>query len=140
MRAEQEKALELFYSYADEDVSLQKELEKQLSLLQRQGFIIGWNKREIKAGTNEENEIDTHLKTAHIILLLVSPDFIASEYCYGIEMMRALERHKAGNAHVIPVILRPADWKSPPFGNLSPLAANSTPVTLRQHRDEVLFA
>src|SRR5205807_9146396 len=79
-------------------------------------------------------------RTAHIILLLVSPDFIASEYCYSIEMKRAIERHEKGEARVIPVILRPVDnWKSTPFGKLSPLPSNGTPVTLWQDHDEVLL-
>src|SRR6266702_8410929 len=102
-------ALELFYSYDHKDERLRKRLETHLSNLQRRGLITGWHDRNISAGTAWASEIDKHLNTAHIILLLISPDFIASEYCYSVEMMRAMERHKAGEARIIPVIMRPTD-------------------------------
>ena len=76
-----ENAIEIFYSYAHEDETLRKELEKHLALLQRQGHISGWNDRSISPGSNWEQEINTHLNTAQIILLLVSPRFMASNYC-----------------------------------------------------------
>src|SRR5947209_333656 len=107
-----ETGIEVFFSYAHEDEKLRLGLEKQLISLKRQGLITGWHDRKIVPGTDWANEIDTHLNTASIILLLVSPDFIASEYCYSIEMQRAMERHKSGEAHVIPIILRPVDWES----------------------------
>src|SRR5436305_2171034 len=81
-------------------------------------------------------EIDTHLSTADIILLLISPDFMASEYCYSIEMKRAMERHEAKEACVIPVILRPVPWKRIPFSMLQALPKNARPVTKWPNRDE----
>ncbi len=130
---------EIFFSYAHADEKLRKQLEKQLSLLQLQGLITGWHDRMVRAGTEWEDEIDSHLNTATIILLLISPDFMASGYCYGIEMKRAMERHQAGEAHVIPVILRPVFWKRAPFGKLQALPKNAKPVTLWQNRDEAFF-
>src|SRR5256885_13228643 len=103
--------LSIFFSYAHEDEALRNELEKHLSILRWQGIITEWYDRDIHAGTEWEHEIDTHLDTAQIILLLISPDFLASHYCYSIEMTRALERHIAGGARVIPIILRPVDWE-----------------------------
>src|SRR5205085_5289211 len=103
MTTEPVQSIELFYSYAHEDERLRKELEKHLALMKRQKLISAWHDRNIGAGTEWANEIDTHLNTARIILLLISPDFIASDYCYSIEMTRALERHKAGEARVIPI-------------------------------------
>src|SRR5437763_13933053 len=101
-----EKALELFYSYAHRDERWRKRLEVHLSNLRRQGLIAEWHDRNISAGTTWASEIDIHLNTADIILLLISPDFISSEYSYSVEMMRAIERHEAGEACVIPIILR----------------------------------
>ena len=92
----------VFYSYAHEDEALRDELEKHLSLLQRQGTITAWHDRQITPGTDWQREIDQHLDKASLILLLISPDFLASDYCYTIEMQRALERHRAGKARVIP--------------------------------------
>ena len=112
------KALKLFYSYAHKDERWRKRIETHLTMLQRQGFIAGWHDRNINAGATWADEIDAHLTNADIILLLISPDFIASEYCYSVEMMRAMERHRAGEAHVIPIILRPTDWKGTPFEQL----------------------
>ena len=137
--AEPTSAFELFYSYAHKDERLRNELEKHLFHLKRQGLINSWYDRDISAGTEWAYEIDTHLNSAHIILLLISPDFIASEYCYSIEMTRAIERHEAGDACVIPIILRPTDWKSSPFSKLQALPTNGRPVTKWQNRDEALL-
>src|SRR5215472_6110261 len=101
-----ERSVKIFISYAHKDEALRDELEKHLSLLQRQGFITSWNDRQILPGTEWAYAISEHLNTAQIILLLISSDFLASDYCYSIEMERALERHEAGEAYVVPVILR----------------------------------
>jgi hypothetical protein len=127
--------LTLFYSYAHEDESLRKELDKHLSLLRNQGLIAQWYDRDISAGMEWANQIDDHLNTAHIILLLISPDFMASKYCYGIEMKRALQRHERGDARVIPILLRPVDWRDAPFSMLQVLPQNAQPVTTWANRD-----
>lgn len=127
--------LELFYSYAHEDEALRNELEKHLKLLQRQGYITQWYDRQIPPGNVWAQEIDTHLKSASIILLLVSPDFIASDYCYSVEMQEALRRHVANEARVIPIILRPCDWEAAPFGKLQALPKDAKPVTKWSDRD-----
>src|SRR6202165_5992878 len=117
----QPEPVSMFLSYAHEDEPLRKELEKHLSLLQRQGLVSTWQDRRITAGTNWAQEIDEHLNSASIILLLISSDFLASDYCYGMEMRRALERHNAGQARVIPLFLRPVDWEQAPFTHLQGL-------------------
>src|SRR6266446_760551 len=129
MTAQSTQALELFYSYAHEDEELRNQLDKHLSLLKRQGLIAGWHDRQISAGKEWAKEINTHLNTAHIILLLISADFLASNYCYSVEMERALERHEAGEARVIPIILRPVDWEHEPFlQKLQALPTDAKPV------------
>jgi internalin A len=77
-----------------------------------------WYERELLPGTAWNQEIDKHLTTSDIVLLLVSPNFMNSDYCYSIEMQKALERHEQGEARVIPVILRPVNWQEMPFGKL----------------------
>lgn len=121
--------LEPFYSYAHEDEALRDELEKHLSNLKRQGYISTWHDRNISAGREWASVINEHLHTAHLILLLISPDFMASDYCYSIEMERALERHLAGEARVIPIILRPVDWEDAPFSGLQVLPEDGRPVS-----------
>src|SRR5260370_8962439 len=113
-------AIEVFYSYAQEDESLRNELEKHLSVLQDRGLISSWYDRQIFAGTDWAKDIDVHLEIASLILLLVSSDFLASNYCYGVEMKRALERHHANKARVIPILLRPGVWHATPFQHLHP--------------------
>ena len=100
----------LFFSYSHVDEDLRMELEKQLSSMKRQGLISSWHDRRITAGEHIADTIDKNLTTAEIVLLLVSPDFIASDYCYQWEMHVALERHARGETRIIPVILRPCDW------------------------------
>ncbi|AOS83510.1 hypothetical protein BIU88_04750 [Chlorobaculum limnaeum] len=122
-------AVEVFISYSHKDENHRNELAKHLNLLKRQNIIQTWYDREINAGNEWKIEIDKHLNSAQIILLLVSCDFLASDYCYDIEMTRALERHDNGEARVIPVILRPVDWKGAPFSNLKALPKDAKPVS-----------
>src|SRR5258706_10760237 len=98
-----------------------------------------WYDRDVKAGVEWAAEIKEHLNTAQIILLLVSPDFIDSDYCYSVEMERAMERHERGEAHVIPVILRPALWEGTPFGKLLALPTDGKPVTFWHNQEEGFF-
>ncbi len=118
----------VFYSYSHADERLREQLEKHLALLRRQGAIAAWHDRQIGAGTEWAGQIDEHLNSAQIILLLVSSDFLASDYCYDVELQRALERHAAGEARVIPVILRSCDWASAPFAKLQALPTDAKPL------------
>ncbi len=120
--------IKVFFCYAHEDEALLKKLKTHLRPLQRQGLVNIWYDRDISAGTDWEQQIKEQLNTAQIILLLVSPDFMDSDYCYGIEMQRALERHERGEACVIPVILRPVIWQGAPFGKLQALPTDVKPV------------
>uniref|UniRef100_A0A1X7T833 TIR domain-containing protein n=1 Tax=Amphimedon queenslandica TaxID=400682 RepID=A0A1X7T833_AMPQE len=114
----------IFISYSHSDEKMWKELEKHLSTLRRQGVINTWYDRLIGPGEDIHGQINDHLNSADIILLLVSADFLASDYCYDIEMKRAIERHNKGEARVIPVILRPCDWHGAPFGRLNAVDGN----------------
>lgn len=128
--------IEVFYSYANQDAALRDELEKHLSILHRQGVISSWYDRQITAGTDWAKAIDTHLSTASLILLLVSSDFLASDYCYSVEMKRALEQHKEKESLVIPILLRPVSWKGAPFEHLEALPTGARPVTMWVNQDE----
>jgi hypothetical protein len=119
----------LFYSYSHKDESLRDEMAKHLTTLQRAGFIREWYDRELLAGDEWDRQISTHVETAEVILLLISADFLASRYCYDVEAKRALERHAAGSARVIPIVLRPVVWNLTPFAALQALPANARAVT-----------
>jgi len=129
------RSVRLFYSYSHKDESLRQEMETHLKLLRRQGLIEPWNDREITAGDEWKQQIDENLERADVILLLVSADFMASDYCYDLEVTRALERHKNGEAKVIPVIIRDVNWKAAPWANLQALPKDGIAVTTWQSRD-----
>lgn len=139
MDEQRDSPITLFFSYAHEDESLRDELEKHLRLLQRQGVITTWYDRQIAPGTNRAHVIDSHLRGATIVLLLVSPDFIASDYCYSSELQFALDRQKQGGTHVIPILLRPVDWQGAPFAHLPCLPSNHKPVTLWENQDSAFL-
>ncbi len=129
----------IFFCYAREDELLRNELEKHLRILKRQGHIMLWHDREISAGTEWEREITIHLNTAQIILLLISPDFMDSDYCYSVEMVEAIKRHDAGEACVLPIILRPVHWEDAPFSKIQVLPTDGKPVTRWADRDEAFL-
>ena len=123
------KSLKIISCYARKDEKFQQELEKHLSPLKRTYSIDSWFDGKIDPGSDWKNEIDIHLNAAHIILLLISSDFIASHFCYDIEMQKAIERHERGVACVIPIILRPTHWQDTPLGKIQALPRNGLPVT-----------
>jgi hypothetical protein len=117
-----------FISYSHADDALRAEFDKHLSLLRREGLIDFWSDQRIPAGGEFDKHICAELEAADVVILLVSPDFMASDYCYSIEMKRAMERHQEGSAVVVPVILRPVDWHSAPFGRLKAQPRDGQPV------------
>lgn len=122
-------SITVFFSYAHEDESLRDKLANHLSILKRLGKIEAWHDRQILPSTEWDRQINTHLETANIILLLISDDFLASDYCWDVEVNRAMVRHEAKEACVIPIILRPCDWQGAPFGKLQGLPKDMRPVT-----------
>ena len=132
-------SLTVFVSYSHHDEDLRAELVKQLANLQRQGRLQAWYDRVIEAGTDWNHEIERQLRSAQVILLLISPDFIASNFCYEREMQLALERHQQNQACVVPVLLRPTDWDGAPFSHLQVLPQDGWPVTLWENQDLAFF-
>lgn len=118
----------IFISYSHKDEALRAELEKHLALLRREGAIELWSDHRILPGSEFDQDIARALEEAQIVLLLVSADFLASDYCFGVEMRRALERHDAGQAAVVPVILRACDWKNSPFKHLNALPSEGREI------------
>jgi CheY-like chemotaxis protein len=134
----------LFYSYAHEDEPLRDELQGHLMILERRGVIRSWHDRAIVPGHDWSREIDEHLRRADLVLLLVSKDFIASDYIMGTELAVAMQRQQSGEATVVPILLRPVDLQPEdaadmPFVNLlqpQGLPRDLKPVTTWPTRDE----
>lgn len=129
----------VFISYSHKDEDLRDQLEVQLSMLKRQGLIEVWHDRRLLAGDHLDWTISKELDEADVILLLVSPDFLASDYCYKIEKGRALERHREGSARLISVILRPCDWHHTDLAQYLVTPTDGTPVTRWADRDEAFL-
>lgn len=121
--------LNIFFAYSRIDSSYRDRLEKHLSGLKRREYINTWFDGRIEAGKEWEKEIDKELSRADIILLLISADFIASDYCFEHEMRKAISRHEKGDAVIIPVLLHPCDWHDTPFSKIQALPQNGKPVS-----------
>lgn len=121
--------ISVFFFYSHKDEELRNELEIHLATLKRQGVITTWHDRRIDAGDEFVGKISGNLESADIILLLVSSYFIASAYCYEVEMKLAMELHERGEVRVIPVILHPCDWHGTPFGKLMAVPTDGKPVS-----------
>ncbi|WP_392481685.1 SUMF1/EgtB/PvdO family nonheme iron enzyme [Nostoc sp. C110] len=128
--------LKVFCSYSHNDEPLKDELAKHLTMLERQGITSTWHDRKIPPGKEWDQQINKNLNTADIILLLVSSDFIFSKYCWDVEVTKAIERHEAGEACVIPIILRSVSWQDAPFAKLQALPKNALPVKSWSNQDD----
>jgi len=128
--------LNVFSSYAHEDQAMLEQLAKHLKPLQRQGQIALWSGLNIHAGSEPAQERSRHLEHADLILLLISPDFMSSDYCFRIEMVQAIERYKRGNAHIIPILLRPTHWENTPVAAFEMIPTGASPVTRWHARDD----
>jgi hypothetical protein len=132
-------AINAFVSYSHEDAKLKAELIKHLAPLERLKLVSHWDDGEIKPGDHWEKTISEQMSAAKLILLLISSDFIASEFCYDKELAAALKRDKAKTARVVPVILRPCLWQELPFGKLQAVPDEGKPVTSWASPDEAMM-
>jgi replicative DNA helicase len=127
--------LRIFVSYSHQDESYLSELEKHLTTLKRENLIDTWHDRKIISGRDWEKEIDGALQDSDIIVFLISPDFVASEYCIEKEVAAALQKHNCGEAIVIPIIVRPTDWLSTPLGKIQALPKDAKPISVWPNKD-----
>lgn len=132
-------ALKVFFCYAHEDEIHLKRLKAQLQPLRLQGLIDIWYDRDITPGVKWEDEISKHLNEAQIVLLLISPDFMASDFCVSKEMKQAILQQNTKRTRVIPIILRPVHWQIPPLDQLQALPKDAEPVTQWRNVDSAFF-
>jgi hypothetical protein len=134
-----EESVKLFISYCHRDEKLREQLEKHLSPLKGQKVIEAWHDRQIRAGDEWANQIDDNLNKADIILLLVSPDFVDSDYCSNIELEQAVKRHENGEAIIVPVILEPCDWSWLPFAKFQAFPKDGKAITTWGNQNEAFL-
>lgn len=130
------KRVKVFLSYSHIDEAFKEKLDVHLAPLKRSEKIETWNDRKLMPGDSFDEEINKHLNEDEVIILLISADFINSDYCYMIELPKALERRKQGEAIVIPIILRPCLWKETPLKNIQMLPKDAKPVSKYSDEDD----
>ncbi len=130
------ESVSVFFSYSHKDEDLRKQLDVHLAPLRRGHLISAWNDRKIDIGTAWDAEISAQMQAADIIVLMLSPDFLASDYCNDTEIPAALARHASGDATVIPVVLRPFNWFGSPVAHLQSIPRDKKAVTTWADRDE----
>ncbi|MCZ8101867.1 MAG: toll/interleukin-1 receptor domain-containing protein [Microcystis aeruginosa Ma_OC_H_19870700_S124] len=132
-------SVKLFISYSHRDEALRQHLDKHLASLKRQKVIDSWHDRKLEAGMEWANKIDENLNQADIILLLISPDFIYSNYCSEIEMEQAIKQHDAGEAIIVPIILEPCDWKWLAVSKYQAFPKDAKPITTWNNENEAFL-
>ena len=132
-----ETSVEIFcsYSHAKPDEALRAAFAKSMSPWIRKKVVQIWHDGRNLAGDDWASNIDEHLNSADVVVLLVSPDFLSSDFCYEKEMGRALERMKKSETLVVPIIVRPCSWKETPLAEIQVLPEKGKPVTLWTNRD-----
>ena len=133
-------SITVFFSYAQTDRAMRDRLAIHLSQLKRDGQIEEWSDQQILAGSDRAQENLQAIHSAQIILLLISADFLASDAKYEIELQQALERHRRGEARVVPIIVRPCDWRESLFAHLQCLPRNEKPIVTWSNRDEAFLS
>jgi len=129
-------SVSVFISYSHKDDEYREQLETHLSLLKRENIIDVWHDRKIIPGKNWKNEIDKYIETSQVFLFLISADFISSDYCFEIEMQKAIQQHKANVSVIIPILIRPTDWDNMEISQFQGLPKDTTPISLWKNRDE----
>ena len=130
------EGVKVFISYSHKDEFYKNQLETHLKILKRQNLVSTWDDRKIYPDEEWDKKIKDNLESADIICLLISADFLDSDYCYDIEMKRAIERHERNEAIVIPIFVRKCNWSKAPFGNIQGLPKDAKPVKNFKDKDE----
>jgi TIR domain len=128
-----------FISYSHVDEELRNRFETHLAMLKRDGHIDVWHDRQMLAGDIVDVSISRYLEEADLIIALVSPEYLASTYCYERELAVALERQSRGQARLVCVILRPCDWKSSPLSKGLVTPRDGKPVETWTSTDEAFL-
>ena len=131
-----EKRCRVFVSYARVDEPYRRRLEVHLAQLRRDGLVEVWSDQAVKAGSDWERDIQHRLTTADIVILLVTPDFVASHYCFDKELPEALRRHEEEGVRILPVHVKTVDLANLPFGKFQGLPADLRPIVAWRRADD----
>jgi hypothetical protein len=126
----------VFISYCREDARWMDRLQHHLALLRHQGVVF-WEASEVDAGSDWYGTLERKVEDSQIFVIFVSADYLASKEQHRI-LLRALDRHKAGDAVILPIITTPCDWQSTPLNSLQVLPEGGKPLVRWQDPNEVL--
>jgi hypothetical protein len=129
----------LFICYSSKDSKSRTELEATLTILQDQGIIRVWYDRMISAGDDWNEEIQKKLDESEMILFLISRHFLASSYIRKRELPRALARHNAGKARLIPLVLTVCSWDKTPLYALQTATGDRRPIRRWKDKEEAYY-
>jgi hypothetical protein len=124
-----------FVSYSHQDAAMLDGLHKHLAQLRRDNIITTWTDRDIDAGATLDTTISAALAKSKLFLALLSPDYLASHYCYDVEFKTALDRHERGDITIVPIIVEPCDWQNSPFGDLKAIPRDGKAVSTWDNRN-----
>lgn len=130
------KPVKVFISYAHKDEQYKEELTKRLKPYESRNIIEAWDDRKMLPGQDWHTEINNRLQWANVILYLVSPDFMASDYINDVELAKAMERHHTGEQRLVPIIIRPSDLSILDISKFQAVPKNAKPVTTFNNQDE----
>jgi hypothetical protein len=128
--------INFFISFAEKDGVFRDHLLEQIQVFEKEELNVKFGYAPITPGMEYRKDIEEQLSTCDIILLIISPEYLASKFVTGSAMRRAIERHRAGKACVIPIIARPVDWTSSFLSQLRCLPRNAKPITEWRQRDD----
>ncbi len=138
-RAKAEKPeVRIFVSYSHRDADARARLETHLAPLKREG-VTTWFDGDLNAGDKLDTGIARALRNAHVFVGLLSPDYLASNYCWKIEYKRAMGRRANGTMRVVAVVLRPCDWKSTTAAGFKLLPEDGREVTRWRSADDAFL-
>lgn len=120
--------VDLFISYSSADRDALTRLRTHLRPLEREGLITPWSDRLLLVGDKFDERIKAELRKARLIAMILSPDFLASEYVNDVELEIAVQRHQEGTARIIPIVYRQCRWRNTPLGHLQATPTDGRPV------------
>jgi hypothetical protein len=132
--------LKLFLSYAHEDRDLVAELRKHLAPLWHEQIVTDWYDLELMPSDEWDHEILSQLESSDLVLVMISADFLASNYAYGRELRVALNLHDQEQLRLLPVIGRNCKWQNLPFARLQTLPEGAVPISSWQNRDDAFVS
>jgi GTPase SAR1 family protein len=128
-------AKKAFFSYSQKDRAYLDAFLSHLAPLRRNGKIQAWEDHLLKGGEEWDAAIKQNLAAADLIFLLLSPDFLNTDYIWDVEIKTAMERHERGEAIIIPIVLRSCDWKDLVFSKLNALPSKGTAISSYDDKD-----